>query len=301
MLVDRYGRLINKGYTVPGSKWGNGGESTGEASPAIKAFVAALNWLANRAIFYCIAGRYLQADTFLCPIRQAYQQSYLSKTSNYGFDYARHIVKEFSDILVRDIYEIHHAGLTAATGLSLPFFSAWLAKQTGDPAEIIIAARQVRDNPEFVEVREQLHEVRRLFDESGIPEANRAVKKIMRDVQRGSTDMRIKYGIQTQQGMPITKLVQIYNSCAALGGLPAVPDLGIKIKLPEFLANLQQPKGFRAAYRNLTNDIATVWSLGEARDILGCRVIKEVNAKAYIPKQELPKFRNAHSEFKSPM
>lgn len=300
-LVDRYGQPISKGYMIPGAKWNNGGESTGEASSAIKAFVASLVWLANRSIFYSMAGRHLQADTFLYPIRQTYQQSYLSQTCNYGFDYARHIVNGFSNSLTEDVFEIHHAGLTATTGLQLPVFSAWLAKQTGDPAQIIAAARQVREEPEFVEAREQLREVRRLFDESGVAQANQAVAKIMRDIQKGSSDMRIKYGIQTHQGIPITKLVQVYNSYAALRGLPQAPDLGLKIKVPEFLSGLHQPRGFRAAYRNLTNDISTVWSLGEARDILGSRVTKDKNARAYNPKQEQPRYRNVHSEFKSPM
>jgi hypothetical protein len=265
-----------------------------EIAQDYKAFVASLVWLANRSIFYCMAGRHLQADTFLYPIRQTYQQSYLSQTCNYGFDYARHIVNEFSSSVATDVFEIHHAGLAATTGLQLPIFSAWLAKQTGNPAQIVAAARQVRDAPEIVEVR-------RLFDEAGIAQANQAVAKLMRDIQRASNDIRIKFGIQTRQGIPITKLVQVYNSYAALRGLPPAPDLGLKVQLPEFLANLQQPRGFRAAYRNLTSDLATVWSLGEARDILGSRVIKEKNARAYNPKQEQPRFRDVHSEFKSPM
>lgn len=300
-LVDRFGQPIAKGYAVPGAKWNNGGESTGEASGAIKAFVASLVWLANRSVFYCMVGKHLQADTFLFPIRQSYQQSYLSQTCNYGFDYAKHIVDVFSESVADDVLEIHRAGLAASTGLKLPLFSAWLAEQTGDPAQIISAARQVRKSPEFVEARAQLREVRRLFDGSGVRQANQAVMKIMRDIQKGSSDMRVKYGIQTRQGIPITKLVQVYNSCAALGGLPPVPDLGFKVKLPEFLADLRQPRGFRAAYRNLTRDLSTVWSLGEARDILGSRVIKEKNAVAYNPKQEQPRFRNVHSKFKSPM
>jgi hypothetical protein len=163
------------------------------------------------------------------------------------------------------------------------------------------AVRQVRNAPEFVEIRAHLREIRRLFDEAGIAEANRAVTKIMRDIQRGSNDIRIKYGIQTRQGIPITKLVQVYNSYAALRGLPQVPDLGLKMPLPEFFANLQQPRGFRATYRNLTSDLATIWSLGAARDILGRRVIKEMNARVYNPKQEPPRYRNVHSKFKSPM
>lgn len=103
-LVDRYGQPIKKGYAVPGAKWGNlTGESSGEASGAIKAFVASLVWLANRTIFYSQVSRYLQADTFLYPIRQAYQQNYLSQTCNYGFDYPKQIVEHFSASLNEDL------------------------------------------------------------------------------------------------------------------------------------------------------------------------------------------------------
>lgn len=73
-LIDRFGNFIRKGYKVPGAKWGDG-TSSGEASDVIKTFVASLIWLANRSIFYSLAAKYLQADTFLYPIRQAYQGS----------------------------------------------------------------------------------------------------------------------------------------------------------------------------------------------------------------------------------
>ncbi|MGA9853516.1 MAG: hypothetical protein WBR15_11375 [Gammaproteobacteria bacterium] len=82
-LLDRYGNPITKGYKVPGAKWGDG-TSSGEASAAISAFVASLVWLANRSIFYSLAAKFLQADTFLHPIRQSYQQIYISETCHYG-------------------------------------------------------------------------------------------------------------------------------------------------------------------------------------------------------------------------
>ena len=300
-LVDRYGQPIREGYKIPGAKWGNGGDSTGEASSAIKAFVASLVWLANRSIFYSLAGKYLQADTFLYPIRQSYQQSYLSQTCNYGFDYAKHIVERFSKSASADLMDIHHAGSAVATAYSLPIFSAWLARETGDPTQILYAARQVRAAPEFVEARERLREIRRLFDESGIARANVAALKLLKEIDQASNSLRIKYGVRTRQGVPVTKLVQLYNSFAALKALPQIPDLGFKVPVPEFLSDLRQPRGFSAAYRNLTNDLSTVWSLGEARDILGRRVIKGKDVMAYSPKQEQPRYRNLHSQLKSPM
>ena len=301
-LVDRYGRQIEKGYTVPGAKWGNlSGESSGEASGAIKAFVASLVWLANRTIFYSQASRYLQADTFLYPIRQVYQQNYISQTCNYGVDYPKNIVKHFSDSLNKDLVNIQNAGLATATALNVPMFSAWLAKETGDPSEIINEAYQIREEAEFTEARGQLREVRRLFDESDIGEANKSVTKIINDLNKSSNDMRVKYGIETRQGVPVTKLVQVYNTCAALISLPKLPSYNFKIKIPEFFYNLNQPRGFNAIYRNLTHDLSTVWSIGEVRDILGSKVIKDKDARVYRPKQEQPRYMNTHTEFKSPM
>lgn len=300
-LLDQFGRPITSDYKVLGAKWNNGGESSGEASGAIKAFVASLVWLANRSIFYSLSAKYLQADTFLYPIRQAYQQSYISQTCNYGLNYPKHIVEHFSKLISEDLIDIQSAGLATSTSTSLPMFSAWLAKETGDPAKIVNAAYSIRNNPDLVEAREQFREVRRLFDESGIEDSNKAVGKIISDISKASNGIRVKYGLQTRQGVPVTKLVHVYNTYAALSCLPKMPGYNFKVKIPEFLYNLKQPKGFRSVYRNLTEDLSTVWSLGEARNILGSRIAKDEKARAYSPKQEQPRFRYAHSQFKSPM
>ncbi|HAS6069260.1 TPA: hypothetical protein I7114_21435 [Vibrio vulnificus] len=299
-LVDRFGNPIGKGYKVPGARWGDGTSSEG-ASGAIRAFVAALVWLANRSVFYSLTAKYLQADTFLYPIRQAYQQNYLSQTCNYGFSYAKNIVDHFSSVASEDLISIHNAGLSGATSATMPMFSAWLAKQTGDPAQIVAAAYSMRNNPEFVEAREQMREIRRLFDESELASANKQVLKLVTDFNKSSNSLRVKYGLQTRQGIPVTKLVHVYNTYAAVNGLPKAPAYNFKVKLPEFFYNFKTPRGFNAVYRNLTDDLSTVWSLGEARDILGSKVQKDKGAITYNPKQEMPVYRHVHSQYKSPM
>jgi hypothetical protein len=201
----------------------------------------------------------------------------------------------------QDLIDIHNGGLTTATATSLPVFSAWLAKETGDSAAIIKAAYDLRNNNEFVEVRDKLREVRRSFDENEIAVANKASAKLLAEINKASEDIRIMYGIKTRQGVPVTKLIHVYNTFAALKGLPNIPAYNFKVKLPDFLYNLTQPRGFRAVYRNLTEDLSTIWSLGEARDILEKRVAIDEQARAYSPKQEFPNYKNAHSQFKSPM
>ena len=299
-LLDRFGNPIRKGYKVPGAKWGDG-TSAGEAADAIKAFVASLVWLANRSVFYSLTAKHLQADTFLYPLRQAYQQKYLSQNYQYGFDYAKHIVEHFSTSLSHDLIDIHSGGKAVATATSLPLFSAWLAKETGDPSCIVEAAYNIRSNEEFISAREKMREIRRLFDEDELPKANKSISSLLTEISKESNHMRIKYGLKTRQGVPVTKLVHVYNTVAALNSLPKLPAFNFNVKVPEFLYDLKKPRGFRALYRNLTNDLSTVWSLGEARDILGSKVVIDDNARTYSPKNEPPRFKNSHSQFKSPM
>ncbi|MEL5496522.1 hypothetical protein PTR64_03065 [Serratia nevei] len=299
-LLDRFGTPISKGYKVPEARWGDG-TSSGEAADAIKAFVASLAWLANRSVFYSLTAKRLQADTFLYPIRQAYQQTYLSQHCQYGFDYAKHIVEHFSTSLSHDLIDIHSGGRTTATATSLPVFSAWLAKETGDPSRIVEAAYNIRNNNEFVEARERMREIRRLFDENELSQANKSVVSLITEISKQSNDMRVKYGLKTRQGVPVTKLVHVYNTVAALKSLPKLPAFNFKVKIPDFFYDLKKPRGFRAAYRNLTHDLSTVWSLGEARDILGSKVMIDKHARTYSPKLEQPRYKNSHSPFKSPM
>ncbi len=299
-LVDQYGNLIDKNYVVPNAKWG-GGISTGEASNSIKAFVASLVWLSNRSIYYSLASKYLHADSFLYPIRQSYQQIYISETCNYGFDYPKRLVQKFSSKLSDDLFDIHHSGLALASGFNYPVFSAWIAREVGNPKDIIKTTLEIKNNKEFIETRQQLSEIKKILDESGIADANKAVLKIVKDIQKSSENIRSKYGLDTRQGIPTTKLVQVYNTVSALTGLPELPDYNFKIQLPEFLRDLKSTKGFNTVFRNLSDDLSTIWALGEARDILGSAVVTEKLAHVYNPKQENPKFRNYHSEFKSPM
>lgn len=298
-LVDRYGKPIEHGYKIPGAKWGSG--ETGGTTGAINAFVAALVWLANRSIYYSLAARYLNADTFLYPIRQAYQQHFISQRCGYGQDYTKTIVKKFSTNASSDLINIHSGGLSSATAIDLPVFSAWLAIETGDTRSIISSTLELRKNQEFIEAREQLRCIRNHLDNSDNASANKETAKIIKDFEKNSSAVKIKYGLSTRQGIPATRLIHVYNTFAALKGFPTLPDYDFKIPIPKFISNLKSQNGFCSIYRNLTDDLSTVWSLGKARDILGARVVEDRQALAYRPKSEAPIYKNSHSPFKSPM
>ena len=52
-----------------------GNRGFGGTTRALDMFIASLNWLAYKSIYYSLAAKYLKADTFLHPIRHAYPKT----------------------------------------------------------------------------------------------------------------------------------------------------------------------------------------------------------------------------------
>lgn len=298
-LVDRYGNAITDGYTVPGARWGSG--ESGAPSGAITAFVAALRWLSNRAIFYTLVSAHIKADSFLYPIRQAYQQHYLAQALRLDQNFPKRLVTQLSSALSRDILEIQNGGALAAGAIDLPVFSAWLVNKHRDSLGALDELESLRKHQDFIDAREQLAELRTFYDDNSLIKANRAAAKIGDGLKRISTRMRQKYSVQTNQGVPTTRLVTVYNAFAALQGFPLMPKIDMRVKIPQFLQDMRREIGFSSIYRNAINDLATFARLGNIRDVLGRRVHIDPNAHAYNPKAEPPEYRHRHSPFKSPM
>ena len=143
--------------------------------------------------------------------------------------------------------------------------------------------------------------LRDIYNDGSIVNANKKIAKMTAGIAKISATMRQKYSIDTKQGIPLTRMVNVYNTVAALKGLPPLPKIDLAVKIPQFLRDMKREVGFAAVYRNVRNDLATFGTLGQVRDILGRRVEIDKNAIAYSPKSEDPKYRNAHSPFKSPM
>lgn len=298
-FVDRFGKPITKDYKVPDARWGSG--ETGEPSGAIAPFVASLVWVANRAVFYTLAAAHLKADSFLYPIRQAYQQHYIAQRFQYHADFPRRLVGQVSTSLSRDVAEVHTAGSPELAACDLPVFSAWLAQQCGDPSAAIYALEEIRLHQPFVEARAQLNELHEAFHDQSLAQGNRKLEKLTNAVQRVSASMREKYSVKTRQGVPLTRLVTVYNAIGGMAGLPPLPEIDLKVQLPPFLRDMRREVGFCAVYRNVINDLAVVASLGELHDVMSRRVEIDTKAIAYSPKAESPRFRKSHSRFKSPM
>jgi hypothetical protein len=298
-LLDRFGQPISDGYQVPKAQWGAG--ESGAPSAAIGAFVAALVWLSNRAIYYTLVSAHIKADSYLYPIRQAYQQHYLAQTLRQDLTFPKRLVTQLSTTLSRDTVEILNGGKLATGAIDLPIFSAWLVNTRRDTRDALEELETVRNHQDFVDAREQLSELRALYNDNNIAKANEKTAKIADRLQNVSSKMRQKYSIQTQQGVPMTRLVTVYNAYAALQGLPPLPKIDAKIRIPQFLQDMRREVGFCSIYRNVVNDLATFNRLGNIRDVLGRRVHIDPLAHAYSPKAEPPRYRHSHSPFKSPM
>ena len=298
-LVDQYGSPITAGYKVPKARWGDG--TTGEPSGSIAAFVASLVWIANRAIFYTLAAAHLKADSFLYPIRQAYQQHYIAQRFQYHADFAQRLVKKVSATLGHDIAEVHLAGSPSLASCDVPVFSAWLAQQCGDPLAALHALEDIRLQGPFVEARAQLNELHEAFHDGTLAQGNRRIEKLSSAVQRVSASMREKYSVKTRQGIPLTRIVTVYNAVAGMAGLPPLPKIDFKVPLPQFLRDMRREVGFCAVYRNTMNDLAVVASLGELHDAMSRRLQIDPHAVAYAPKAESPRYKRSHSPYKSPM
>jgi hypothetical protein len=298
-LIDQFGKPITKGYHIPNARWGNG--ETGEPSRAIATFAASLVWIANRAVFYTLAAAHLKADSFLYPIRQAYQQHYVSQRFKYHVDFPRRLVNQVSSTLGRDVVEVHNAGSPTLAACDLPVFSAWLAQQCGDPEAALYALEDLRLQKPFVEARAQLGELHEAFHDQSLAQGNRKLENLTNAVQRVSASMREKYSVRTRQGIPLTRLVTIYNAAGGLVGLPPFPEIDLKVPLPPFLRDMRREVGFCSVYRNVINDLAVVASLGELHDVMSRRIQIDPKAVAYNPKSESPRYRNSHSSYKSPM
>lgn len=298
VLIDSKGNVIKKGYTIPGAKW-YGGE-TGGMTGALSAFVASLSWISFKTIYYSLAAKHLKADTFLYPIRQAFQLHYMEKRHAYGPDFTSSIINRLNDDVSKDVATILSSDRTTAVSIDLPIFSSWLVMECGDVRDVIKAAFQIRNNRDIAEARDQIREIRLLFDSEDLITANAKISTMISDVANSSSGLVAKYGYKPKQGIQVTRLMQVYNTFAAVKGLPRLPEYKGEIPIPEFLSDMIRPKGFASLYRNITTDLSKIWRLGEARDRLEARVEIE-DGPTYTPQVEDEQYRRAQSWWKSPM
>ena len=271
----------------------------GGTTKALDMFIASLNWLAYKSIYYSLIACYFKADTFLHPIRHAYQIHWFKKTGAFGHDFTAKLLNGLTNQLSTSISEIVDHGRVSAISMEIPLFSSWLTVESGDVRNVITSAIELKDTVPIREIRDLLREIRIAFDEGDIVKANKNISKWESDLLKASTKLKSQYGLKTDQGIPSSFLMKAYNTVAIVSGLPMFPEFDFKIPLPDFIKN-NTSGNFGTLFKDITHELITTERLGNVRDLMAASFI--IDDEYYVaPKTERPEFRHYSSDWKIPM
>ncbi len=271
----------------------------GGTTRSLDMFVASLNWIAYKSIYYSLAGKYFKADTFLHPIRHAYQIHWMRKTAAYGHDFTSKLIAALSNGVSTSVSEILDNGRGVAVSLEVPIFSAWLSAQSGDVGSVISSALELRKQQDIQEIRGILREIRIAYDEQGIAKANKSVEKWKKQLTKAESELKRSYGIDTGQGISSSFFIKAYNTYAAVKGLPQFPEFEFKVPLPDFIRQ-NKSNGFSNLYKDIATELISVERLGGIRDLMAKRFV--IDDTYYLPpKTEAPEFRRYSSDWKLAM
>lgn len=298
-LIDQYGNPINTGYRIPKAK-SNGGE-TGGLTPALNAFIASLNWISFRSIYYSKFAEYLKADTFLHPIRQKFQISYYDKTHNFGADYITDIIDLFSKTTTQTVEEIFSSTKYRNISFELPLFLSSIISKVEEPKDIIDYALELRSKEQFVNAREQLGEIKNLL-EVDFEHANIKVSKIYNSLQTTLNSIKATYGVKTRQGDSSSKTIHTINSITpTIPHCPQIPEEILSNPVIGKIISSLPKKSFSFIYKDIVNDLTEISKLGKLHDMLSKDVVVEKDAPVYTTKFQNPDFADVHSWWTSPM
>lgn len=271
----------------------------GGTTRSLEMFIASLNWLSYKTIYYSLLARTLHADTFLHPIRHAYQLHWMKKSGAYGHDFTAKLIETLQEDIKGSVAAIVDGGRSATLSFDVPVFSAYLVQHAGDVRGVVDAALELKRASDFEEVRGMLREIRHAFDDQGLKEANRSIQKWTRELEKASAHLRQAYGVETAQGISLSKIARVYNAAATVAHLPQVPEVDAQLPWPDFL-RWKRDSGFVNVYKDIVQELTSVERLGGLRDLLAARF--EIDEERYVPpKTEDPRFRQAASEWKLPM
>lgn len=299
ILVDRYGNPISKDYKIPNAKWGDG--TTGGLASNLQTFIASLNWISFRTIFYTEFSEYLKADTFLHPIRQKFQTSYFDQRNKYDANYITGLLDLFSTSTKDCIQTVLQSSRNYNISFTTPLFLASFISKTKDPEEIIPYALECRNKKEFIEARELLGEINNYFENGDFAKASTNVEKIKNTLSTTFNDIYRLYGITTTQGDSVSKTINSINAVTKPLPVPSIPE---SIKDSAFISNIRNlfpRKSFSFIYKDLITELTNVSKLGELHGIITKNVKVETGKPVYDPKFESPNYMDYHSKYKSPM
>lgn len=298
--MDRYGTQIDPtNYKIPNAKHGNG--ETNGISSGLYGFIAAMNWISFKSIYYTSFAEYLKADSLIHPIRQNFQMYYLGKTKQFGHNYIEGILHHFDKRVSEEINAVNAQQNSNIISVSIPNFLTYIVAKTNDPSEIIPYALKLRDSQEFVHAREQLGVIQNFFDQGNNLLANKEKEKISQSLNSAFNEIRRTYYVPVNTGDNTSKLITNINKAGSVFGLPNISQIVDQSKVPNIVSRLINRKSFSVIYRNLSKELLKIQSLGKYYDLLTQKVCVNDQLVTYNPKAESPDYKDFHSSWKSPM
>jgi hypothetical protein len=278
---------------------GTDGQLYGNLSRPLKMFIASLNWLAYKSIYYSLAAQHLKADSFIHPIRHAFQLHWMRKTGAFGHDYTSRLIESLANKISTTTSEVIHHGRNKAISLDLPIFSAWLTQETDDIKLILNTALELKKTDTFVVARETIKEIKIAYDEHGITKGNQKATKLITDLDKISGDIKRIFGVPSLQGIQGSFLIKSINTVTALKGIPPLPENDFALSTPSFMKS-KSMKAFSTIFKDVTNELTSTERLGGIKDKMSESFI--IDTEGYVsPKTEDPKYRNLRSNWKIPM
>lgn len=269
-VKNHYELLDQNGTPIPRRNRG-GGESR-VIPPQLSAFAGSINWLALRSVFYTYVAGTFDADAILHPIRSDFQATIGPKLGLQASTFSP-LINMFAGEIGSVVKEITCLADPVVSQMDLPIFSAWLVQKVGDPRKIIDAAFELRGRDEFISLRRRLSELESLSKEPNAKEYLKDINKLVIDIKKAGDTLREVYGVKTKNGVSIAPLVIIINCLAKLKGIPSMPALPIKIKLPDRVLELGMRGGFKGVFRSVLSDLVAVRGLGNYHDKLTAAVV----------------------------
>ncbi|APM41358.1 hypothetical protein [Clostridium kluyveri] len=297
-LYDSHGREINSSYKVIDR---DGKEQDTELSRQVEVFFAALNWLAFRTSLYTLLAKEMNLELILHPIRNQFQISLLSKINKGKEDVFKNIINAMNGKAVETFTKITETTQPFVLQQPLPLFTVWLAQKTKNPCNFIEEAYSIRSNKEFVQARQKLIELECLLEEQNYSKFVKEANKLNLEIKNEINMLCSRYGVTTNQGVPLTQIISVYNMTTLATNLPKVPNINVDIKPLAFLRDIIPKKGFKSIYRNLINDLISISRTGKYYEIISSNVKLDKGARYYDSKTEKIEYSKAKSWWKIPM
>lgn len=299
IIYDSWGNAINSKYTVRNRE---GKEcETGGLSRQSYSFLAGLSWLDFRTTFYMILANQLHFDLVLHPIRDAYAINTLNRFSDYNSPIINTIIKVMNNQTTESINRILSNTQPIIFKHNLPMFSVWIANKYNGIEDFMDVLYTLKGEKEFQIARDILDKLNILQLEGKRDDYITKANVLYEDFLKQLRKIEDKYGINPSTFSPMSPFIWVNNIATGVSGLPQIPEISHKIKVPKSIKQLQIYSGFGATYKSIITDLVQIEKLGKWHDIITAHVKTDDKAAFYKIHTEDMKYVNTKSGFKIPL